>query len=221
MCRRLHGVTTAGHRHGRARLGLLTQFTRHLFHIATDKLALAVQEAGKQQAVAVGIDPPRNATAGFEDGFKGAGIEAWRPLRAGTLQTMFDVGLRLVLIHRADMAGGDHALPQLLHLRTLHDLAKLRLANQEALQQGLGPKLEIGQHAQFLDRARRQVLCLIDDQQAAFALASDIDQKRLEGEQSLRLSQVPATDTKCSRHHAQRVLGVKLCAHQLCGDHLL
>ena len=64
------------------------------------------------------------------------------------------------------MARGDHALTQLLHLWLAHQRADLRLAEQEDLDQRLARFLEIRQHAQFFQRGQRQVLRLVDHQQA-------------------------------------------------------
>jgi hypothetical protein len=108
---------------------------------------------------------------------KGPGIKTWRAFRSGAPEPVLDIGLGFILIHRTNVTGGDHALTQLLHLRALHDLPELRLADQETLQQGLCAKLEIRQHAQLFNRPRRQVLRLVDNQQATLALAGDIDQK--------------------------------------------
>jgi len=51
------------------------------------------------------------------------------------------------------------------------------LADQEALQQGLVAELELLSMPQLFHRARRQVLRLVDDQQAALALARLADEK--------------------------------------------
>jgi hypothetical protein len=131
---------------------------------------MSLAEAQQQQAVAHRVDAPRDAAAGLVDALEGLGIEARLVGGAGTLQAVLDVALGLVLVQRADVAGGRHALAELLHLGPLQDLAELGLADQEALQQRLVAELEVRQHAQFLDRARRQVLRLVDDQQAALAL---------------------------------------------------
>ena len=88
------------------------------------------------------------------------------------MQPVLDVALGLVGIQRPDVAGRGDPLPELLHLRTLQDLAELRLAHQKALQQGLVSELEIRQHAQLFDRLESQVLRLVHDQQTALAPGS-------------------------------------------------
>src|SRR6476659_3923740 len=82
--------------------------------------------------------------------------------RAGTLQPMQDIALGLTLIEWPDMASGRDSLSELLHFRTLQDLAELGLTNEETLQQRVVAELKVGQHAQLLDRARCQVLRLVD-----------------------------------------------------------
>ena len=109
---------------------------------------------------------------------KAAGLEAGLAGGAGALEPVLDVALGLVGVQRADVAGGRHALAELLHLGALQDLAELGLADQEALQQRLVAELEVRQHAQLFHRARRQVLRLVDDQQAALALAGLADAGR-------------------------------------------
>ena len=64
--------------------------------------------------------------------------------------------------------GGNHPLAQLVKLRVFEQrLAELRLAQQQGLEQRMRAELEVREHAQLLERADRQVLRFIDDQQAA------------------------------------------------------
>ena len=131
---------------------------------------------------------------------------------------MLDVALRFLGVERADVAGGGHALPELLHLGALQDLAELGLADQEGLQQRLVAELEVRQHAQFLDRLRRQVLRLVDDQQAALALAGLADQEGLDRDQQLGLRRVLDVDAERRADHAQRVFGAELRGDQVADD---
>ena len=100
-------------------------------------------------------------------------------------------------------------------------VAQLRLADQKALQQRLVAELEIRQHAQLLDRARRQILRLVDDQQRALLVDRELAQERLERRQQHRL--VDRLDRQAERRadRAQHVVGVELRADELRGDDLV
>ena len=113
---------------------------------------------------------------------EGIVVEAGIAFGAGAFETMLDITLGFLGIHGADMARGDHPLPQLLHVRALQDVAEFRLPDEEALEQRMVAELEIRQHAQFLDGTRGQILGLVDDEQAALALARDGDQEGLQGQ---------------------------------------
>ena len=134
---------------------------------------------------------------------------------------MLDVGLGFEQIQRTQVVGGDHPLAQLHHLRALHDGAELRLAHQEALQQRVVLELEVGEHAQLLDRLGREVLGLVDDQQGALAGRGGGHQEGLDGEQQIALGQVLAGDPEGGRHQPEDVARVDLGAHQVGGDDLL
>ena len=71
------------------------------------------------------------------DEFEGGRFEARVILPAYMLQPMLDVALRFRLVERSQVVRRDHPLPQLLHLRSLHDLAQFGLADEKALQQRL------------------------------------------------------------------------------------
>ncbi len=141
---------------------------------------LPAEEPGEQQAIAQRVDAPGNAAARDMDEIDRLGLESRVALPAHVRETMLDVGLRFGAIHRPQVVGRDDALPELLHLRALHHVAQLGLADQEALQQCLVAELEIRQHPQFLDRARRQVLRLVDHQQRALLVDGDLAQEGLE-----------------------------------------
>src|SRR4029079_13424433 len=98
---------------------------------------------------------------------------------------MQDVRLGLLAIERTDVARRRDALPELLHLGSLQDLAELGLSDQEALQQRMVAELKVGEHPQLLDSAGSQVLGLVDDEKAALALAGMREKERLERGQQL------------------------------------
>ncbi|MFY7902064.1 MAG: hypothetical protein ACOVOU_04050, partial [Rubrivivax sp.] len=77
------------------------------------------QKAGQQQPVADGIDAPRDAAAGRAHGLEDAGLEARLVGGAGALEPVLDVAAGLVGAERPDVAGGRHALAELLHLGPL------------------------------------------------------------------------------------------------------
>ena len=111
-------------------------------------------------------------------------------------------------------------MAQLLHLRSLHHHAQLGLSDEEALQKRLVSELEVRQHAQLLDRARRQVLRLVDDQQRALLVDGELAQERLQRREQDRL--VDRLDRQPERrsHGTQEVVRVELRAHELDSDDL-
>ena len=146
---------------------------------------------GQQDAVAKRIDPPRNARRKRIDRVKRPGLEPRVVAPAYMPQPMFDVRLSFGAIHRTQVIRRGYALPQLLQLRPLHELAQLRLADQETLQEPLVAELEIGQHAELLNRPAGEILRLVDNQQRALALRHERDQERFELGQQLRLVHRP------------------------------
>lgn len=116
------------------------------------------------------------------------------------------------------MAGGRHTLAELLHLGLLQDAAEFRLADQKGLQQGLVGELEVGEHAQFLDRTRGEVLRLVDDEQAALALGDLVDEEGLQRHQQLGLGRILDAHTEGRADHAQRVFGIELGRHDIADD---
>ncbi len=154
------------------------------------------------------------------DQVEAARLERRIAVPADVLQPVLDVRLRLRPVERAQVIRRDHALAQLLHLRTLHHRAQLRLADEEALQQRLVAELEIRQHAQLLDRARRQVLRLVDDQQRALLVDGELAQERLQRREQDRLVDRLHRQPERRRHGAQQVVRVELRAHELDSDDL-
>ena len=77
------------------------------------------------------------------------------------------------------IARGD-ALRELAKLGTAEHVAKLRLAEQDDLQELLRRRFEIGQQAHLLERIDREVLRLVDDEHDAKALRVRIEQIRVQ-----------------------------------------
>jgi hypothetical protein len=152
---------------------------------------------------------------------EGLGVETRHALPADGAQAVLDVATCLVAVERPEVIRGDDALAQLLHVRALQDAAEFRLAEQEGLDQRAVVVLEVGQHAQFLDRARRQVLRLVDHQQGALALARGHGEKILEVFQQRRLGQAFVLQAERGGDAAQGVFGVELGRHQLRRDQVL
>ena len=201
--------------------GFVVHLARDHLDVLARELALAGEVARQQHPVAHRVDAPGNAARRLEDALVGAGLELRVALPADALQAVLDVAARLVGVQRADVAGGDHALAQLQHLRALHRAPEFRLADEEALQQRVRLELEIRQHAQLLDRARREVLRLVDDEQRALALLAHRDQEGLERKQQIRFLDVLRAQSERRRHEAQRVLRVELRADEVARDDLL
>ena len=132
---------------------------------------------------------------------------------------MLDITLSFLDIERTNMAGRGDPLAQLLHVRMLQDLAKLRLPDQKGLQQRLFAELKIRQHAQFFDRARREVLRFVHDQQAAFAFADLRHQEGLQRHQQIGLRHILDPHTKGGADHAQGVFRIELRADQVGRSH--
>ena len=133
---------------------------------------------------------------------------------------VFDIGLRLFAVERPQVVGGDDPLTQLLHLRACIISPEFGLADQETLQQRVILELEIRQHAQFLDRALGQVLCLVDDQQGPLARGSGRHQEGLEREQEIGLLEAARWNPEGSGNQSQDVVRIDLGAHELRGDDL-
>ena len=67
---------------------------------------------------------------------------------------------------------------------------------------------------------RCQVLSFIDDQQAAFSLPGDIDQKRFERQQDVGLAKILGAYAERRSNHAQGVVRVELRADEMRRNHL-
>ena len=136
-------------------------------HHPVDPAAL-LHPAENQQAVDDHVDAARNATGGGIDLAEHALVESGVAVPPHQPQPVQNIGLDLAGFHRVQVMGGDNALAQLLQLGVALNIgAKLRLAQQQDLQQRVAAQLEVGEHAQLFQRLDGQVLRFIDHQQAA------------------------------------------------------
>ena len=103
---------------------------------------------------------------------------------AHVVEPVHDIGFDLARLHRFEMMRRDHALAKLFELvRMREQLLELGLAEQQRLQQRVRAELEVGQHAQLFERADREVLSLVDDQQRATAVARFLVQEQFDRRQ--------------------------------------
>jgi len=176
------------------------------------------ERRGQQQAVAERVDPPRNSRGEGVNRVEGPGLEPGIFAPTHVPQPMLDVGLSLGAVHRSQVIGRGYPLAQLLELGALHQQAQLGLAHQKALQEPLVAELEVGQHAQFFDRAAREILGFVDDQQGALALRHERHEERFELGEQLRL--VDRLRRQSERHGdgMQQLLRVELGRDQLGGN---
>ena len=74
------------------------------------------------------------------------------------------------------MEASGNPLCQLAQLPALQRLPKLRLSDQENLQQFMGVRLQIGEHADLLQHPGGQVLRLVDHQYRTLSLGMGLQQ---------------------------------------------
>ena len=134
----------------------------------------------QHQAVTQGIDATRDAARLLINRREHVSVKSGPVGRTRTTQAVLDVAPSLFTVHRPQVATGRHPLAQLQHVGALQDVAELGLTDQEGLQQGLLAMLKIGQHAQLFDGLLTQVLRLIDDEKATFALGELGDEEGFE-----------------------------------------
>src|SRR6266480_590984 len=194
---------------------------RDLFDGIGRDYPLVRQKAGQQHSIAEQVDAPGDPCARGEDRFERVRHDERHAIPADAFEPMLDVALRVIGVQRTDMARRDHALAQCMRLGALQNRAEFGLSDQEALQQGMRAKLEVRQHAQLFDGLRRQVLRLVDDQQASLALAGMRGEQGLERKEQLRLGKLLRPDSKGGCDHAQRIFRIQLRANETGGDHLL
>ena len=127
-----------------------------------------------------------------------------------------DIGFDLARLHRFEVMSRDHALAQLLELVGAGEQAlELRLAEQKRLQERVRAELEVRQHPQFLERADREVLGFVDDQQAAFAVARFLVEEMLDRGERRRLVTPFDIEAEAARRDMDHLLAIERA-----GDHL-
>ena len=148
--------------------------SRDGLNIGRGEAMFLTQEPGEKKPIAQRIDPSRNACRKRMNKIEARRLELRIALPSHMMETVLDIGLGLRLVQRTQMIGRGHPLPKLLHLRALHYRAQLGLAYEEALQKRLVAELEIGKHAQFFDRAGREVLRFVDDKERTLAFQREL-----------------------------------------------
>src|SRR6266550_8301752 len=129
-----------------------------------------VQEAQKQKSAAQRVDAARNPGGVFVDGIHRRWVEGRIGAPAHLAQTMDQIIAALFTVHRAQMIGGNDALPELLKISAREHAAKLRLSDQEGLEGRNIVDLKIRQHTKLFQGAHRQILRFVDDQKGAAAM---------------------------------------------------
>ena len=94
-----------------------------------------------------------------------AGVEDRAAAGARDGESMRDVLVRLTFRERAQVKAQAHALHELLQVRRVELVGKLRLAGDNDAQQLFLLELEPGQQAYFLEHLARQILRLVDDEE--------------------------------------------------------
>ena len=135
---------------------------------------------------------------------------------ADARQAVHDIGFDLARLHRFEMMRGDHALAQLFEfVRVREQLLEFGLAQQQRLQQRMRPELEVRQHPQFFERADRQVLRFVDDQQGAASVARFLVQEQLDRREIGGLVAAGDVEPEAARGDVDHFLAVERA-----GDHL-
>jgi len=147
-----------------AEVGGVQHFLGGLVEDAAVDGGLAVRVGAEQRAIAQQVDPARHPARIAEDAPQRALIEGTGVAQARHGQPVAHVVRGLLLRQRLEVVTGDHALRELLHVGPRQHGAQLGLPDQDDLQQLALVGLEVGQQAQLLQHAGRQVLRLVDDQ---------------------------------------------------------
>src|SRR3546814_1655020 len=106
---------------------------------------------------------------------------------AGRLQAEPDVVAGLGLAERRDVMNGDDALAQLLEALGGELAAKLRLADQEDLQQRAALVIDVRQHAKLFQGRDRNALRLVDDEDGPHIAAMHVEQEPFQHAENRRL----------------------------------
>ena len=130
---------------------------------------------------------------------------------------MQHIGADFLGLHRLEMMRRDHPLAQLFQpRRILQQVAKLRLAQQQDLQQRMRAQLEVGEHTQLFERLDREVLGLVHHQQTAATGARFLVQERLDQRERARLVVPPGRQAEGACGHVDQLVAIKPAGHDLC-----
>ena len=165
------------------------------------------------------VDLARNTAGRLVQLDPHAPVEFGMLVPADMAQAMLDIGFDLARLHRFEMVCGDDALAELLELvRMRKQLLELGLAEQQRLQQRVRTELEVRQHPQFFERADRQVLRLVDDQQRPAAIARLFVQEHLDRCEvgSLVAARVEPEAARCDMDH---FLAIERAGHHFAHGH--
>src|SRR5690606_31993571 len=168
-------------------LRLLTQIVENGFHRGGVERVPLLESAEEQKPRAQRVDAPGNAARVLVDETEGVVRDLGIALPAHEPEPVLDVGPGLGGIHRAQMGVGGDALAELLELLAGKGFPELRLPQQERLEQGARPFLEVGEHAQLFERAHGKVLRLVDDEGGALSLPVNATEEGLQASQQRRL----------------------------------
>src|ERR1039458_467123 len=111
--------------------------------------------------------------------------EQWARARicSRNLQALFDVIPCLVCVQRAKLSANSNSLFELPETDRIQFLVEFGLPDQHDLQQLVVVGFEVRQKADFLKDVRRQVVCLIDNEDRCQPIRTALDQKLPQVEQ--------------------------------------
>ena len=167
-------------------------------------------ECAQQRRVAEDVDQPRDAARVAEDEVASGGLEDLSPFRAGDLEAVRDVFVRLALGKRAQMEPQTNALSELLQSRRIELVRQLRLARDDDAHQLLLAQLEAGEETHFFEHLARQVLRFVDDQQDLLAGRVLLDHEVFEHREQLDLALAERLETELDEQRLQELDGRKL-----------
>src|SRR5207248_3006803 len=125
--------------------------------------------AGEQRSIANEVDQSWNAMRSTVDLPDRAGAKANLPPRARDIEPVMDVTIRLLFIEIGERAPDRDTLIELGHLRRANLVEELGLSDEHDLNELFLIGLEIRQDANLLEEFRCEVLCLVEDRDAALA----------------------------------------------------
>src|SRR5262249_32756272 len=126
-----------------------------------------VQETEEHQTISERVDPSRNPTCAPVERLQRGRFELGIVLPSDMAKAMEEVRSGLGGGKWSKVIAGDHTLAQLLEIRPRNEFAKLRLADEKALERRSAADLEIGKHTEFFESAHGEVLGLVDNEKRA------------------------------------------------------